>query len=276
MFSKFNFNFFSKKPKTYGLCIGAGGAYGLSNTDIISFISKHINISHISGCSIGAIISAYYALHLETKSLHNFFDSFSKLGLFRKCVDIQNPTKYLIKGEKIKKLLQELFEDATFEDTKIPLTILATNITTKQPTFFRSGSIVDAIMSSISIPGVFKHYSINGELYADGFIFESVPICAIPHNIHNIVAIDFLSNKPSSHISQKEPKNIVESLFLSYDLLLHFSTSKKYEHKNIFTFTPKQVSNLKVTHFHKAKEFKKQGAIEVELKKEAFLHWIQK
>lgn len=61
----------------------------------------------------------------------------------------------LVNKELIKNILSSYIQDASFEDTKIPLRIIATNFDTGEKIVFEKGKILDAILASISIPGLF-------------------------------------------------------------------------------------------------------------------------
>lgn len=254
-----------------GLCIGGGGAYGIASVPIISHILTQTEISYISGCSIGSIIGAYLAKFGEIESFYQKIENYSKLE-WAKFADFGNPLKNIIRGHKIKEFLKDIFEDSLIEELDIPLVIVASNITKKEPVYFTYGNLVDAIMASISIPGLFKHYQINDELYADGMLFDNLPIkCLGDKELDKVIGIDFYLNEI---IKPENPKNIVESLVLSYTLLIT-QQSKSYEHNsNFFIFSPEKKGSFGMLEFFNSKKIHKLGQKELELKKEAFDRWI--
>lgn len=254
-----------------GLCIGGGGAYGISSAPIISHILTKTEISYISGCSIGALVGAYLAKFGEVESLYEKIKNNSKLD-WAKLVDLNNPIKSMIKGNKIKKFLEEIFKDSLIEELNIPLIIIASNITSKKPTYFSKGLVVDAIMASISIPGIFKHYEINNELYADGMLFENLPIsCLKDKELDKIIGIDFFLNEVNSN---EIPKNLIETLVLSFSLMVTLN-SKSFEHNSkYFIFSPKKEGSFGMLEFFNSKNIYKLGEEELENKKETFNEWI--
>lgn len=55
-----------------------------------------------------------------------------------------------------------------FSDLTIPLSIVATDIDTGEKVIFREGKVIDAIRSSISLPGIFRPYKYMGRSLIDG------------------------------------------------------------------------------------------------------------
>ncbi len=159
-----------------GLALGSGSARGYAHIAIIKALEKHnIKPDYIAGTSIGAIIGAYYALYEDVDDLISKIKSMRKADLLM-LVDLNTPKISLIKGIKIKKFLKEnFFKDKTFKDTKIPLTICATDISHKKAVYFEKGKIIDAVMASVSIPGIFPPYKINNAYFIDGGVLHPIP-----------------------------------------------------------------------------------------------------
>jgi NTE family protein len=75
----------------------------------------------------------------------------------------------------IRKLVEQL-EVRTFEDMIVPLWVSATNLRTGEEHWFSSGSLMNAILASTALPGIFPPVAIDGELYIDGGVVNNVPI----------------------------------------------------------------------------------------------------
>lgn len=166
----------SMEKKEIGLALGSGGVRGYAIIPIIKRLEKEgISIAAISGSSVGALVGAYYALHGE---IDTFFESIKsmKRADYLKLVDPNNPKISLIKGEKIKKFLhRNFFGDKTFKDLRIALVICAVDVAKKRPVYISRGLLLDAVMASISIPGLVPPYKIKERLYIDGGVLEPVP-----------------------------------------------------------------------------------------------------
>lgn len=253
------------------LCIGGGGANGFSAVPIINnILDRDIEIIAISGCSIGAVIGAYLAMFKEVDSLYQKCADFSKMDWIR-LLDLNVPTKHFIKGVKVRKFLYEIFKDVTFEELSTPLTIVATNITTKQPVYFTSGKIIDAIMASISIPGIFAPYKIENEYYYDGMLSENVPISVLKEYNTPIIAIDFLYNSTQS---REIPKTMMQSIVFSYAYLVTQRSREAQYDDSVFIFAPQKRSNFSMLEFYKAKKIYQLGVEELERKEAELEEWL--
>ncbi|MBW2988201.1 hypothetical protein DRJ48_02875 [Candidatus Woesearchaeota archaeon] len=160
-----------------GLALGSGSARGYAHIAIIQTLLKAgITPSMVSGSSAGALVGAYFCLHGEVDSLIQKIQKMERKD-FLKLVDLAHPKRGLIKGVKIKQFLKEhFFKDATFSKLKIPLVVCATNLKTHEPTYFTKGNLLDAVMASICLPGLFPPYEIRGRYYIDGGVLEPLPV----------------------------------------------------------------------------------------------------
>jgi predicted acylesterase/phospholipase RssA len=68
----------------------------------------------------------------------------------------------------LRQLLTRFFGEATFEQTAIPLGVMATDLTHGVRSVFYSGPVVPALLASSAIPGIFPPVRIADALYCDG------------------------------------------------------------------------------------------------------------
>ena len=64
----------------------------------------------------------------------------------------------------------------SFDALPIPYRAVATDIVTGQPVVLGSGSLVDAMRASMSVPGVFAPADIDGRLLLDGGLVRNLPV----------------------------------------------------------------------------------------------------
>lgn len=193
-----------------GLALGGGAAFGIAHLGVIKILEKeNIPIDMIIGSSMGALIGALWASGLNSSKLENIFLEYNNnykktLGLL---IDLCFPMMSIANGRNIRNFLKKHIGDKTFQDIKLPLKIVACNITRREELIFGSGKLIDAIMASIAIPGIFAPSKINGDLIIDGGIIEPVPIGALVKiGIKKIIAVNVL---PS-------PENIIHNYDLKY------------------------------------------------------------
>lgn len=163
-----------KKRKTIGLALGSGAFRGFAHIGVIKSLEKHkIPIDYLSGSSIGAWVAAYYAIFkdinkLEKEILANpretvmsIFD-WSWRGGF-------------VSGQKFEIFLKKNLRRQKFLNTKIPLEIVATDLTTGKPFIFAAGDIAQAVRASTSVPLIFKPLRHKNKLLVDGGLSNPVP-----------------------------------------------------------------------------------------------------
>jgi NTE family protein len=76
----------------------------------------------------------------------------------------------------LRQALAEHFAGLTFADLALPLSVIATDLSHGGRAVFRRGSIVDAVLASSAIPGIFPPVRIGGALYADGGMIDGCSV----------------------------------------------------------------------------------------------------
>jgi predicted acylesterase/phospholipase RssA len=76
----------------------------------------------------------------------------------------------------LRQTLAQHFTDLTFEDLALPLSVVATDLSHGGRAVFRHGPIVDAVLASSAIPGIFPPVNIGGALYADGGMVDGCSV----------------------------------------------------------------------------------------------------
>jgi NTE family protein len=84
----------------------------------------------------------------------------------------------LFSAERWRAFLTENLPYDRIEDAAIPLRIIATDFEDGSPVVLDSGSVVDAVMASTCLPGIFPPQRIGDHLYLDGVLSDPVPLKA--------------------------------------------------------------------------------------------------
>jgi len=244
----------NNRPKI-GLALGSGGLRGLAHIGAIKVLLKNkIPIDYISGASSGALVGAYLAVYGEVNSLEKLilkereklmplFVDFSLLGGF-------------INGKKINEYLKQVFNDANFSDTKIPLNIITTDLVSGQAVYFSSGRLIPAIRGSISVPIVFKPLDYEDKVLVDGGLSDPVPVDILKKNkTDKIIAInlyhknEFKNNKFTvSKVALRSTRialyNLAKISVSNADIVLNPDLSHISNIKFINYFDKKNIKNF--------------------------------
>jgi NTE family protein len=196
-----------------GLALGGGAVLGAAHVGVLKVLEeKDIPISYISGTSIGAFVAAFYAFSKKTVDIQEIA---SKL----KWMDISGISftgNGLLSNDKLGELIVEYIGDKNIEDADIPLSIIATDISTGEKIVLKKGSVAQAVMASTCIPGIFNPVEIDGKLLVDGGIVENVPIDTVKEmGAGYVIGVDLNANN-----NFRRPNNILDVIVNSFNLML--------------------------------------------------------
>lgn len=91
----------------------------------------------------------------------------------------------------LRQVFGEHLDKLRFEDTKVPLRVIASNLTTGGVTVFGRGPVELALLASAAIPGIFPPVRIGGQILVDGGALESASIdTAIQMGARRIFVLD--------------------------------------------------------------------------------------
>jgi len=160
-------------PPRIGVAFGGGFARGIAHIGVLRALEKNnIPICAVAGVSSGAIIAA--ALASGSTS-----DDIEKVALSMKFRDVARWTLNLMGlagSDRMITFLARLLKANRFEEMRIPLAIVATDLITGRPmTFHGKGDVIVPVRASCSYPGLFLPIRYQGRLLVDGFVSMEVP-----------------------------------------------------------------------------------------------------
>lgn len=155
-----------------GLALGGGFARGFAHLGVLQVLEDHqIPISHIAGTSVGSILGAAYA---SGAPLARVMDACRNLR-FRDIARWRVSRLGLASNQRLGTLIERVFSSRQFEDLRIPLAVVATDLSSGEPVVFTQGNLVDAIRASCAFPGLFEPVEIGTRCLADGGLVAPVP-----------------------------------------------------------------------------------------------------
>jgi len=175
-----------------GLVLGVGVGYGFCHVGVLKVIEEEkIPIDTIVGSSIGSLIASLWAIGKSSGEILDIIREFKEPKHIWGLIDITFPRFGFIKGNKLYRFLKKQFGDKTFYDVKLPLKIIASNVHKKEPKIFDKGLLVDAIMASCSMPGVFAPFKFKEEILFDGGVTYPLPTEPLMQmGIRKIIAVN--------------------------------------------------------------------------------------
>jgi NTE family protein len=169
-----------------GLVLSGGGAWGFAHIGLIRALEERgIAPDIIAGTSIGALIGAGYASGYTSEELLQIV---SHIHMAR-FATIHLPTQGLLELTWPEKLLRSVIPADSFDALKIPLVVAATNLSKGEIVHFRSGTLIDKVIASASVPVVFTPREIDGDEYVDGGLLDNFPVTAIRDECEQIIGM---------------------------------------------------------------------------------------
>ncbi len=211
-----------------GLALGGGAALGVAHIGVLRVLEQEkIPIDMISGSSMGALIAAFWVSGKNSEGIEVIARDFEKfLDIWKLlCDPVMSPAAF-IGGKKIVSWLNTRgLEGKTFYDTRIPLKIIAYDVLRREELVLESGSLVDAVRQSVSIPGVIEPVRMRDRWIIDGGVLNPLPTnVLLQSGAKKIIAVNVLQSPEQVMKGYlEEQRQIAED-----DKLTFLSAPKKY------------------------------------------------
>ena len=159
------------------LALGSGSARGWSHIGVISELSDlGIEPDIICGTSIGALVGAS-CLSGNLDQLEEWVSSLTRLDVAR-LLGISTSLEGFVATDKLHRFLNEYVarDDAGIEDYDKQFAAVAADLETGREIWLTQGSLIEAVWSSISLPGLFPPTRKDGKWLVDGGLVNPVPV----------------------------------------------------------------------------------------------------
>jgi len=159
-----------------GLALSSGGARGAAHVGVFKVLKENgIAPDVIAGSSMGAEVGGIYASGIDLGEMESMWRSSSFGDVFRTLFPTI-PWSGWSSGNGITRYLRRLIGDPRIEDLAIEFAAMTTDLRSGEPFPIESGSLVDAIRASVSVPGLFNPVWIDGHLLIDGGVSNPMPV----------------------------------------------------------------------------------------------------
>ncbi len=168
------FNFQNGQPGL-GLALGGGLARGFAHIGVLKALNRHdIYPSLVAGTSIGAVIGGCY-LSGKLEEFEEWALSLNRFKIFS-YLDIRVRSAGLVGGKRLKATLEEHFKGELLEDLPHPLICIATDLLTGHEVWLRRGDLIESMVASFALPGVFPPVQIDERSLIDGALVNPCPV----------------------------------------------------------------------------------------------------
>lgn len=158
------------------LALGGGGLRGISHIGVIRRLEKEgFRIKAIAGSSFGGLVAILYALGYRPNDLEEMFAALDQRQFYGRKRD-DGPALMGLAG--VTQMLESLIGERTFADLRIPCVVTATDLKSASEVILSEGRLVDAILATIALPGIFPARHIGDFELVDGGTIDPIPVAA--------------------------------------------------------------------------------------------------
>lgn len=218
--------------------LSGGSALGISHAGVLQAIEKAgIPIDMVVGTSMGAIVAGLYAAGYSPEAMGELVDRLDWSEIFAERRDTPGDRydylkrrEYpfaipvddkglslgsgLLSGQNVlssfTELVLHILSTRDFDELPVPYRAVAADVVTGEKVVFASGSIAEAMRSSMSVPGIFRPYEIDGRYLIDGGIVDDIPA-----DVARAMGADIIISVESRGMADWDPKTVKSGVSVS-------------------------------------------------------------
>ena len=174
----------ARRAGSTAFVLAGGGSLGAVQVGMLQALTEHgVRPDFVVGASAGAINAAYFAADPTAKGAYALDALWRNLRRsdvmpmrLRDILRVAMRRGHLVDPTGLRRLLERHLPYRRLEDAAIPMHAVATDVVSGRETLLSSGPVVDAVLASAAIPGVFPPVRIDGRDLIDGGVANNTPI----------------------------------------------------------------------------------------------------
>jgi len=171
-------------PRPVGYVLGGGGSRGAIQAGMLAeLVAGGVRPQMVVGVSAGAINGAFFAQAGDAAAVARLTELWCRvttreaLGLsWRSVLGLVGLRDHIASPRGVRDLLERNLSYRTFAETALPLHIVCADLVTGAEVVLSQGAVIEAVLASAAIPGVFPPVSIGGRMLIDGVVASGTPI----------------------------------------------------------------------------------------------------
>ena len=166
----------NQRPRV-GLALSGGVARGNAHIGVLRVLEEnHIPIDYIAGTSAGSLVAAAYAAGMSV-------DEIAEIGRKMRWRDVGRVTLSRLgvqSNARMEEFARALLPVKRFEDLRIPLAVVATDLKSGSAVILTEGDVAFAIRASCALPGWYVPVTDeHGRQLVDGGLVANIPTGAV-------------------------------------------------------------------------------------------------
>ncbi|MCU1463218.1 MAG: Patatin [Acidimicrobiales bacterium] len=164
--------------------LGGGGNLGAVQVGMLrAVIERGVVPDLLLGSSVGALNAAAVAADASLDGVESLDKAWRAIngddlmpGHLSGLWQLARKSRSVHHNDGLRRLIDRAIPFEQFEDAPVPFQVVATSLRTGREQWFARGRIVEPILASAALPGVFPPVEIDGELFIDGGVVDNVPM----------------------------------------------------------------------------------------------------
>jgi len=187
-----------------GLALSGGGARGLTHIGVLKALeTSGLQPDYLAGTSMGGVIAAAYASGMSPGEMEHIANEHSAARKLLRMADPAITINGLFQGGRLLDFFEQYLNGSTFDDMRIPLTLVAVDLNSGQEVHLREGSVTEALRATVSIPGLLAPVERDGQRLVDGGLLNNLPVDVVREMGADVVlAVDV--SPPTETFSYKQ------------------------------------------------------------------------
>lgn len=175
-----------------GLALGGGGARGGAHIGALRVLSEvGYRPDVIVGTSIGGAVAVLLGAGWGIAQLEHFFTQSD----FSRMLYLDRTGRGLMGNEQLRAEAERIFGKTDLRDLSPKVAVMAADVRDRQRVLIDQGPVVDAVLASMAVPGLFPPVVWADHLLVDGGTTDNVPTQATYQlGARRVVAIDLGAN----------------------------------------------------------------------------------
>ncbi len=160
--------------KAIAVALGGGGTRGFTHIGVLRCLEQAgFSIQAIAGTSAGGLVGALYAAGYTPSDMEQIIRNVDQSNLFKRDSH-EGPALLGLHG--VTQILLPLLGSRTFDQLKIRFACTAVDVITAQEYVLSRGPVLDAVLATIAVPGIFPPREYGEALLVDGGVLDPVPV----------------------------------------------------------------------------------------------------
>lgn len=176
--------------RSVGIALAGGGARAFSHIGVLRELERAgIRIHRVAGTSVGSYIGGAYAAGWSVDemelALRDEFVHRNPLG------DYGLPKYALSRGGRITRAVERVFGDLRAEALPRELTVMATDIMSREVVALSEGLLRDITRASAAVPGLLPPVRIGDRILVDGAVTGNLPVLPlVAEGVGPVIAVN--------------------------------------------------------------------------------------